>query len=72
MSNLVRNRLIYIGKIVVVAAPWVASMYILYYLQYGQVWTTETPHRGKTSVFILMLGMGLSFLLYSRLFDRKT
>ena len=47
--------------------PWLISMYVLYWLQYGEIWTTETAHRGKISVAILALGMGLSFLLHSRL-----
>ena len=46
-------------------APWVISMYALYWLEYGEIWTTDTPHRGKTSVAILILGMTLSFLIYS-------
>ena len=46
-------------------------MYTLYWLEYGEIWTTATPHRGKTSVIILLLGMSLSFLLYTRLFDHK-
>lgn len=61
-----------IGRTVVVLAPWVISMYVLYWLEYGQVWTLETPHRGKSSVIILLIGMGLSFFLYSRLFKRDS
>lgn len=61
----------YIGKILIAFIPWLVSMYTLYWLEYVQVWTLDTPHRGKTSVIILLLGMTLSFLLYSRLFDRN-
>jgi hypothetical protein len=46
--------------------PWIISMYVLYWLEYGEVWTTETAHRGKISVVILVIGMGLSFLVQSR------
>jgi hypothetical protein len=46
--------------------PWLMSMYVLYWLQYGEIWTTETAHRGKISVAILALGMGLSLLVHSR------
>ncbi|MBT8080090.1 MAG: hypothetical protein KJO31_16040 [Gammaproteobacteria bacterium] len=46
-------------------APWIFSMYLLYWLEYGGIWTTETPHRGKTLVAILLCGMTLSFLIYS-------
>ena len=45
--------------------PWLISMYTLYWLQYGEIWTTETAHRGKISVAILITGMGLSFLVHS-------
>lgn len=45
--------------------PWIASLYMLYWLEYGEIWTTATPHRGKISFSILVLGMGLSFLTYS-------
>jgi hypothetical protein len=40
-------------------------MYVLYWLEYGAIWTTETAHRGKMAVTILAVGMGLSFLLQS-------
>ena len=51
--------------------PWVISMYTLYWLQYGEIWTTETAHRGKISVAILATGMVLSFLVQSRITRRK-
>lgn len=57
-----------LAKVVIALVPWVLSMFTLYWLEYGEIWTTATPHRGKTSVIILMIGMGLSFLLYCRLF----
>ncbi len=52
-------------KIAVIFVPWVISMYTLYWLEYGEIWTTGTPHRGKASVAILITGMTLSFLVYS-------
>ena len=51
--------------------PWLISLYGLYWLEYGEVWTTDTAHRGKISVAILAIGMGLSFLVHSRFFKRK-
>ena len=59
------------GKALIAFIPWVVSMYTLYWLEYGEIWTTATPHRGKTSVLILLIGMSLSFLLYTRLFEHK-
>ena len=60
-----------LAKVVIALVPWVLSMFTLYWLEYGEIWTTATPHRGKTSVIILMIGMGLSFLLYCRLFKHQ-
>jgi hypothetical protein len=50
---------------VIAFVPWVLSAYLLYWLEYGEIWTTETAHRGKISVVILAIGMGLSFLVHS-------
>ncbi len=52
-------------------APWVASMYVFYRLDSSQVWTSETPHRGKLSVALLGGGMILSFLVRSYLSQRR-
>ena len=51
--------------------PWLISLYVLYWLEYGEIWTTETAHRGKTTGAILALGMGLSFLVKSYFAKRK-
>ncbi len=52
-------------KVAVAMTPWLISMYILYWLEHGDVWTTETAHRGKISVTILVIGMVTSFLIMS-------
>ena len=54
-------------KAAVAVAPWLISMYTLYWLEHGEIWTTETPHRGKITVTILVIGMVASFLILSRL-----
>jgi len=59
-------------EVAIAFAPWVVSMYMLYWLEYGEIWTTETAHRGKISVTILVVGMALSFLVHSRFTRRKT
>jgi len=51
--------------------PCLTSMYILYWLDYGHIWTSETAHRGKIAVTILAVGMGLSFLLQSYFAGRR-
>ena len=58
-------------EVAIAFTPWVISMYVLYWLQYGEIWTTETAHRGKISVAILAVGMGLSFLVKSRFARRE-
>ena len=72
MQKSTESRFRIAAKALIAFIPWVVSMYTLYWLEYGEVWTTATPHRGKTSVIILLIGMVLSFLLYTRLFGRKT
>jgi hypothetical protein len=58
-------------RVAVAFTPWLISMYLLYWLQYGGIWTIETPHRGKISVAILVAGMVLSFLVQSQFAKRK-
>jgi len=58
-------------RVAIAFTPWLISMYVLYWLEYGEVWTTESAHRGKISVAILAIGMGLSFLIQSRIAERK-
>jgi hypothetical protein len=65
MTNFVKSQARYALEIAVAFMPWLISMYMLYWLEYGQIWTTETAHRGKISVAILITGMGLSFLVQS-------
>lgn len=58
-------------KIAVAMTPWILSMYTLYWLEHGEIWTTETAHRGKISVTILVIGMVSSFLTMSYLATRQ-
>jgi len=57
-------------ELAVAVTPWLVSMYTLYWLEYGEIWSTDTPHRGKTSVAILAVGMLATFLLHSFLVKR--
>ena len=66
MSKLLKMRVLNSIKAAFAFTPWLISMYVLYWLEYGEVWTTETAHRGKISVAILAVGMGMSFLVHSR------
>jgi hypothetical protein len=59
-------------EVVISFTPWVTSVFFLYWLEHWQVWTPETAHRGKTSVAILLTGMGLSFLVRSYFSKRES
>jgi hypothetical protein len=52
-------------RIAVSFAPWVAAMYLFYWLDHSGTWTSETPHRAKLSIALLAAGMGLSFVVHS-------
>jgi len=65
MSNSLQIQARHALKVAMAFTPWLMSTYVLYWLQTGNIWTIETAHRGKISVAILALGMGLSFLVHS-------
>ena len=71
MPNSLKTRARRSLEVAIAFTPWVISMYLLYWLEYGAIWTTETAHRGKISVAILIGGMGLSFLIQSRFVARQ-
>lgn len=56
---------------VIALTPWLVSMYLYFWLDHSETWTSETPHRGKISVAILVTGMLLSFLLQSHFSRRR-
>jgi hypothetical protein len=57
-------------EVAVSLVPWLMSAFVLYWLETGEIWTIDTPHRGKISVVILAIGMGLSFLVKSHFASR--
>ncbi len=67
LKILTRNAL----KVAIAFTPWLISMYVLYWLEYGEIWTSETAHRGKITVVILAVGMGLSFLIQSHFAEHE-
>ncbi len=71
MSNFLKTRTRHALQIVIAFTPWLISMYVLYWLEYGEIWTTETAHRGKIAVAILAVGMGLSFIVKSHFARRE-
>jgi len=71
MSNTLKTKTRYALEVAIAFTPWVISMYVLYWLNYSEIWTSETAHRGKLAVAILVVGMGLSFLVQSYFAKRK-
>ena len=71
MPNALKIRSGHALKVALAFTPWLISMYLLYRLEYGEIWTLETAHRGKTAVTILVVGMVLSFLVHSYFAKRK-
>jgi hypothetical protein len=71
MLNTLKTKTLYALEIAIAFTPWVISMYVLYWLDYGEIWTSDTAHRGKIAVAILAIGMGLSFLVQSYFTKRK-
>jgi hypothetical protein len=71
MQDSLKKKALKALEVIIAFMPWLISMYILYWLEYGEVWTTETAHRGKISVAILAVGMGLSFLVHSHFAKRE-
>lgn len=70
MSESLKSRHRYLFEVAVSLVPWLMSAFVLYWLEYGEIWTTDTAHRGKISVVILATGMGLSFLVKSHFASR--
>jgi len=71
MLDLVKKQAHSALKTAVVFAPWLISMYVFYWLDHSETWTSETPHRGKISVALLAIGMSVSFLIWSYFAKRK-
>jgi hypothetical protein len=71
MLSALKTKTRYALEVAIAFTPWVISMYLLYWLDYGEVWTSDTAHRGKIAVAVLTVGMGLSFLVQSYFARRK-
>ena len=71
MQNSLKIRVRRALEIAIAFTPWVIAMYVFYWLDSSGNWTSETAHRGKLSVAILVAGMGLSFLIHSHFARRR-
>lgn len=70
MPSSIRTNTLKVLQIAIAVSPWLLSMYVFFWLDSTGTWTSETPHRGKISVAILLAGMALSFGIYSYLARR--
>ena len=52
-------------ELAIAFAPWVTVSYVFYWLHASGIWTSDTAHRGKMSVALLGVGMGMSFFIQS-------
>ena len=66
-----KNRVLFYLKAFLALAPLIGAMYALYYFGKYEVWIPETPHWDKITIAILVLGVSVSFLLYSRINPKK-
>ena len=71
MSKSLKAQSLHALEVAVAFVPWMISLYLLYWLEYAEIWTTDTAHRGKIAVAILAIGMGLSFLVKSLFAKRR-
>lgn len=71
MPNSLKMKTRHALEVAAAFTPWLISLYVLYWLDYGEIWSSETAHRGKIAVGILIVGMGLSFLVQSYFFKRE-
>ena len=55
----------------VVMLPWLAALYLHFWLIENEAWAPEQSYRGLVSVLLLALGMLISFLLHGRLKARR-
>lgn len=64
MLSDIKAKFAWLFRTIIVFTPWVVSIYFFYWLDY-QVWTIDTPHRGKLSVVLMSTGMLISFFLWT-------
>lgn len=70
-GSAIMNRIVIWIKASMALVPFIFVMFALYRLEVAGILMTETPHRGKISVFLLTVGMALSFFAYTLLFERR-
>ena len=66
-----KNRVLFYLRAFLALAPLIGAMYALYYFGKCEVWIPETPHRDKITLAILVLGVSISFWLYSLINPKK-
>ena len=70
MLNYLKKQTLWLCQSIISFTPWIISIYIYYWLDY-EVWTIDTAHRGKLSIFIMTTGMILSLLVWTYIKKNK-
>jgi hypothetical protein len=70
MPKSLKTRALYTLKVVMAFVPWVAAMYLVFWLDASGTWTRDTPHRGKMSFALLATGMAASLWCWTWLARR--
>ena len=71
MVSSLKLKSLYALKLAIAFAPWLISIYVLYWLGKNEIWTPETAHRDKITIAVVALGMVSTFLLLSRFAKRS-
>ena len=66
-----KNRVLFYLKAFLALAPLIGAMYALYCFGKYELWIPETPQRDKITLAILVLGVSISFWLYSLINPKK-
>lgn len=72
MSNAQPNLVIRVALAALALVPWGLSLALLYWLEYGEIWTISMPFRSLIAAIILALGMAISFALFSFLHAQQS
>ncbi|MFK7730560.1 MAG: hypothetical protein AB8B48_02970 [Pseudomonadales bacterium] len=68
MIAYLKDQTIAIAKALLACAPWLIAMYLLFWMEKTDTWTSETPLRDPLSVCVVAVGMLSSLFVYTNLF----
>lgn len=71
MSNFWKDKACFTATTMLGFTPWFISMYLLYWFETSNTWTSETNQRDVMTILILLTGMAATFLLLSYFSKRR-